>query len=359
MKRKKNSFRDVARLAGVSAATVSRLVNKSAHLSPPVEKRVRIAADRVGVSLQRKSSNKLIAFLLSNRTLLHPFHSHVLVASEAYCAEHGYSLLFFSLHYPANVAWDKLHLPHILEREDAADGFIVAGVNSENLLTLLAHLGVPFSVFGDTVQGKWKSQQYDVVWIDDITGAYEMTRYLHSLGHSRIWYVANTRLTWFARRHLGYCRAMEELGLQPLVAAVDSNNEREVGLLATKYILRRGEPVGAIFCGSDATSHGVYAALRETGMRIPEDVSVAGFNDTIEATMLHPSLTSVRVFPEQVGRLLGELVMNRIENPRLAAQERMIPTQVVKRESCQQSFVLPERGEDRQSLSSVESLQKG
>lgn len=331
---KRSTHHDVARLAGVSSATVSRVVNRSARVSLAIEKRVRAAGEKLGVNLERRNGNRLIAFLLGNRSLLHPFHSQVLVASEAYCAERDYSLLFFPLHYPSNVAWEQLHVPRILQRGDIVDGFIVSGVNSENLLELLAHVGLPFAVFGDTVQGDWKANLYDVVWIDDITGAYETTHYLHSLGHTHIWYIANTRLTWFARRHAGYCRAMEELGLKPLVSSFDSVNEQEVGFLATRHILRLGEPVQAIFCGSDATCHGVYAALRDSNLRVAEDISVAGFNDTPEATVLHPPVTSVRVFPEHVGRLLAELVMNRISDPRLARQDRMIPTQVIKRESC-------------------------
>ena len=79
----------------------------------------------------------------------------------------------------------------------------------------------------------------------------------------------------------------------------------------------------------------MYDALREAGLRIPADISVAAFNDTPEATLLHPPLTSVRVFPEQVGRSLAQMVIARIEDPALPPQEYTIATQVVRRESCQ------------------------
>lgn len=350
MKRKKNTLHDVARAAGVSTATVSRVVNRTARVSPAVEKRIRAAAEKLSVSLQRHSDSRLIAFILSNRSLLHPFHSQVLVATEAYCAEHGYSVVFFPLNYPSNVAHEQLSIPHILRRRDILDGLVVSGVNTRNFLELLTDIGLPFSVFGDNVQGEWERSIYDVVWTDDVVGAYEITRFLHSLGHEHVWFVANTKLAWFARRHEGYCRAMESLGLKPLVSSFDSNSEREIGLLATKHILRRKEPVQAIFCGTDAICHGVYLALREAGIRVPEDISVAGFSDTPEATMLHPPVTSVRIFPEHVGRLLAELVINRIASPGMPPQERTIPTQVVKRESC-----IPSSAHDpgRQQLSAM------
>ncbi|HMJ62377.1 MAG TPA: substrate-binding domain-containing protein, partial [Bryobacteraceae bacterium] len=77
-----------------------------------------------------------------------------------------------------------------------------------------------------------------------------------------------------------------------------------------------------------------YAALREAGLRVPEDISVCGFNDTPEATVLYPPLTSVRVFPELIGRQLAEMVLARIAKGAGGPQQRMIPTQLVKRESC-------------------------
>lgn len=343
--RKRSTILDVAKLASVSPATVSRVINQSSRVRPNAEERVRAAAEKLGVELRPRASSRLIAFALSNRSLLHPFHSQVLVSSEACCADRAYGLMFFPLHYPAELHWKHLHLPRILQRRDNVDGFIAAGVNHQNLLELLTKLRVPFSVFGDTVQGPWNPKEYDVVWIDDIQGAYDVTRHLLTLGHRAIWYVANSRFTWFARRRKGYTQAMEEAGLQPLIAGIDSDLEHEVGFLAVRQMLSRGEPADAIFAGSDATAHGVYDALREAGIRIPKDISVAGFNDTPEATMLYPPLTSVRVFPDHVGRSLAEMVLGRIEDPGLPPQEYTIATQVIRRESSQPKLALHKKAE--------------
>lgn len=340
--RKRGTLTEIARKAKVSPATVSRVVNRTYQVSPEVAARVRAAAEKLGVDLRRSPKSRLIAFLLANRSLLHPYHSQVLVSAEAYCSEREYNIIFVPFHYPADVHWKKLHLPHILERRDSADGFILAGVNHQNLLDLLASRNAPFAVFGDTVQGEWTPGRCDVVWIEDIQGAYEMTRHLLALGHRHIWYVANSRLTWFARRREGYVRAMREAGLEPLFGDLDSDREREVGFLAVRRILSKGEPLDAIFAGSDATAYGVYDALREAGIHIPSAVSVAAFNDTPEATLLHPPLTSVRAFPEQVGRALARMVMSRIEDPGLPAQEFTIATQVIRRESCQPRIALAE-----------------
>ena len=217
-------------------------------------------------------------------------------------------------------------------------------MNHQNFLNLLVARNARFSVFGDTVQGQWNPKEHDVVWIEDIDGASEITRYLLALGHRNIWYVANSRLTWFARRRQGYIHAMEEAGFESLIGDIDSNDEREVGFLAVRRILNQRNVPDAIFCGSDATAHGVYDALRKAGLRIPTDVSVAAFNDTPEAIMLHPPVTSVRVFPEQVGRALfrdGHLSYRRLHpatagvHPRDAGgRARIVPTARVCRQQC-------------------------
>jgi LacI family transcriptional regulator len=185
------------------------------------------------------------------------------------------------------------------------------------------------------VQGPWSANTYDVVRIDDTEGAYETTRYLRSLGHSRIAYIANTRLVWFARRYAGYCRAMEEAKLSPLLIAVDSENEHDIGFLGAKTLLsqNRGE-FTAIVTGSDAIAFGAYAAFREAEIRVPEDISICGFNDTPDAALVYPPLTSVCVFPDLIGRSLAELLLHRIGQPTAPPQDRLLHTQLIKRESC-------------------------
>ena len=161
-----------------------------------------------------------------------------------------------------------------------------------------------------------------------------MTRYLQSLGHRQIWYVGNCRLPWFARRYEGYRQAMEEAGLSPRAGDMDFDNGDDIGYLTTKSILKSGEAVTAIFAGEDAAARGAYKALQEGGLRIPDDISVAGFNDTPEAAALNPPLTSVHVFTDQAGKQMAELLLKRIGRPDLGLEVITIPTQLIKRESC-------------------------
>lgn len=330
---KRTTYQQVADLAKVSLATVSRVANGSARVSPEIQQRVKEAATKLGIDLYRQSKANVIAFLLCNRDLLHPFHSRVLVGAEAYCAAHNYNMLFMSFRYVPTVPWREVYLPPILQRRDIVRAIIVAGVNSQNFLDLLDHKAIAFTILGNNVVGPWQPEKYSVVWFDDIQGGYEATRYLQSLGHRDIWFVGNYRLPWFARRYEGYRRRMEEVGLTPQQAGIESGSEQEVGYLATKSILVQKKPVTAIFTGSDSAAEGTYRALRDFGLRASEDVSVVGFND-IEAALLHPPLTTVRVFSEQVGQHLAELLLRGLMHPELPPQHFTIPTQLLKRESC-------------------------
>jgi DNA-binding LacI/PurR family transcriptional regulator len=160
-----------------------------------------------------------------------------------------------------------------------------------------------------------------------------MTRYLLGLGHRHIGFVGNTRLPWFARCFAGYRRAMDEAGVAPVHSSIDSEDDTEIGYLGTKSLLARGEPLTAIFAGNDQTAHGVYKAIRDSGLRIPDDISVAGCDDTVGA-WLYPGLTTIREFPEQLGKQMVEMILNRIAKPDQAPQRITIPTELIKRDSC-------------------------
>lgn len=329
----KLGLREIASAAQVSLATVSRVLNGSNRVDPNLQRSVLKAATRLGVDISQRNKAKALAFLLSNRAVMHSFHSRILLGAEACCAERGWDMVFLSFAYSRQVPWKELHLPKAVQHRDVVRAVILAGTTSTNLLELLNNKGITHVVLGNNVVGEHKQLNADAVFSDDIRGSQEMTRYLISLGHRYIWFVGNTRLPWFARCYAGYSRAMHEAGLTPQQSSIDSEDDNESGYLGAKSVFSRKEKVTAIFAGNDQTAHGVYKGIRDNGLRIPDDISVVGCDDTI-GPFLHPRLTTIREFPEQIGKQMVELILNRIAEPTLDRQTVTIPTELIKRESC-------------------------
>ena len=341
-KRDKVGLREIAQLAGVSLATVSRVLNGNTRVDESLQKMVLDAATKLDIDVSSRNKTKALAFLLSNRAMVHAFHSRVLIGAEAHCTALGWDMVFLSYNYSLNVSHRELHPPRILQRHDAVRAVILAGTNSMNMLRFLKDKNITFAVLGNNVMDATDDlNEHDVVFADDIQGAYDMTHYLITLGHRQIGFVGNLRLPWFARCFAGYRRAMDSAGLSHLLNSTDSEDDVESGYLGTKSLLAQHKNITAILAGDDPTAHGVYKALRDSGLRIPEDISVCGCNDTV-GSWGHPPLTTIREFPEQLGKQLAEVVLKRIESSSLDPQRVTVPTELVKRDSCRPILVAPE-----------------
>lgn len=332
--KEKIGLREIAEAARVSTATVSRVLNGNSHVDPAIQEAVLAAATRLGVDISRRNKTTALAFLLSNRAMLHSFHSRILAGAQAHCAAHGWDMVFLTSNYSPHVPWKDLQLPKVLQHQDVVRGVILAGTHSTNLLELLVHRGINFAVLGNNVLGDAGDlRSYDSVFSDDVQAGEDMTRYLISLGHTEIGFVGNTRLPWFSRCFTGYARAMEDAGLPQRFSSPNSDDDAESGYLGAKSLLAQHREITAILAGNDPTAHGVYRTLQDSGLKIPDDISVAGCNDTV-GPWLSPSLTTTREFPEQLGKQLVELVLNRVAKPTLPPQNVTIPTELIRRDSC-------------------------
>lgn len=334
-KKSKFGLREIASAANVSVATASRVLNGNNRVDPALQKVVLDAAAKFGVDLSQRNRTKSLAFLLSNRTMMHTFHYRILLGAEAYCTARGWDMVFLSFNYLAQIPWKELHLPNAVQHRDVVRAVILAGTNSPNLLELLNHRGITHVVLGNNIVGEPRDLKSDVVYYDDIQGGQDITQYLISLGHRRICFIGNTRLPWFARCYEGYYRTMIEAGLEPFQSSIDTEDDTESGYLGVKSLLTRNEPVSAIIAGNDQAAQGVYKGARDSGLSIPDDLSVTGCSDILGAS-LYPRLTALRAFPEQIGRQMAEMILNRIADPALPPQSVTIPTELIKRDSCRQ-----------------------
>ncbi len=330
----KVGLREIAKAAHVSVATASRVLNGRGRVNAEIQKMVLAEAKKLGIDPSRRHKSRTLAFLLSNRAILHAFHSRILSGAQAQCTVRGWDLVFLSYQYSQHTPWKELQLPQVIERRDLVRGVILAGTNSVNLLELLRNRRIVFSVLGNNMLGEHTHlQNCDAVYSDDIHGGLDTAQHLLRLGHRHIWFVGNSRLPWFARFLEGYRRAMTEAGLIARESSIDSEDDTECGYLGTKSLLARKEEVTAIIAGNDQVAGGVYKALREKALSIPEDISVVGCDDTV-GMWLYPALSTTREFPEQLGRSLIDAVLMRIEDPDHEPQRVTVPTEFVRRDSC-------------------------
>jgi LacI family transcriptional regulator len=330
---KKPTLHRVALLAKVSPATVSRVAAGNTAVDAAIRDRVVRAAEKLGIDFEhrRKDKARIIAFLLSNREVLHGFQSRLLLGAERYCAQHDWQLLFMTFHYAPTTASEALHIPQLKHEHSNVRAVILTGVNHPNLIDMLALRKIPCSVLGNNVAGPWHPERCDVVYSDDTRGAYEATRHLIASGHRRISFVGNRDLPWFARCADGYEKAMGDSHLHPHWIDLRSDG-LELGYLGGKMLLSGSSRATAVLAGSDQVASGIYTALREDGVSVPGDISIASINDT-EAAQFHPALTSVKEFPEELGRQLAEFALNRLRTPGRPPQHVVIPTRLQIRQS--------------------------
>lgn len=332
--RRRVTLDQIARTAGVSISTASRVLAGSGSVSEDLERKVRNAVQRMGANRSSGRRTGLIAILLGNRPILHWFHSHVMLGIEMYLHEQGAGMIVAGLQYGPGVPWNEVPVPRILQsRRAAVDGFVAVGTHSQNLLDLLRHLERPYSVYGNNVSGEWDSSRHDCVFMDDFGGGYDTTRFLVEHGHRNIWFLGNRELPWQRRRHEGYRKALEEYALDPHVSPISSPREQEAGYLAIKSLLNSGVPVDAIFAAGDPAAQGAYEALQERRFRVGLDISVASFDDFPRAMAMNPPLTTVCTFPEEVGRRLAEMVWRRMESPCSPFDNVTVPTRLILRDS--------------------------
>jgi len=162
----------------------------------------------------------------------------------------------------------------------------------------------------------------------------EATRYLIQLGHKDIWYIGDTSMPWYRRRHDRYAKTMTEAGLQPRAQTLELSDDRFMnGLNSAKVILEQKAPVTAILAGADDIAYGAWEGLRLQGLDVPRDISLIGFDDQ-HAQSRVPALTSVRVDAAEVGRQLARMAITKIDLKGQRLPEVAMQTKLVKRETC-------------------------
>lgn len=298
------SIKDIARLAGVSHSTVSRALSGNPAIPGKTAERIRKIATEAGyrASAVARSlvTKRTHAIGLVVTSIADPFNAEVVAGVEDTANRHGYSLVLANSH--AEPQREMSVVRSFGERR--VDGVIVASSRVGALYdSLLANLGIPIVLLNN----QHPSEFLHSVAIENVVGAKAATCHLIELGHRRIGYVGDeSGLQSNAERLKGYREALRgarleiDEGLEVL-----GDGKLEGGYRAAGVLLGSGQPPSAIVAYNDLSAAGVYKCAKERGLRVPEDLSITGFDDIFFAEMLSPPLTTVR----QPKRLLGETAM--------------------------------------------------
>jgi len=326
----------VAERAGVSVATISRMVNGSGYVGRQSRSRIQEAMEALQFepnglarSLNTKQS-ELLALLLTD--IANPFSAQIARGVQDAARGAGYVPIICSTDTP-EAERDTVRAL----RRKRVDGLILTPMQGERsdenmeLLHLLCDRGMAMVCIGR----RPVHPHADEVSTDTIAGARAAVAHLAALGHRRIGFIGGQISRGVAMGRLaGYRQGLADAELPADVSLVrEGELDEDSGRRETLALLSLPHPPTAIFCVNDRTAFGALAALAERGRRVPEDVSVVGFDDIPLAALIRPTLTTVRQPAHELGRLATTFLLERIAHPETPHQRSVLPCQLVARQS--------------------------
>jgi DNA-binding LacI/PurR family transcriptional regulator len=332
------TLEEVARVAGVSRATVSRVVNGNTKVNPDVRRAVERAVERLGyvpnpaarsLVTRRSQSIGLVIGEPAGRVFEDPFFPRLLRGIGAALSSRDLQLI--------------LLMPQSSGEEARAERYLTAGHVDGALLTSLhgndplphavAARGIPVVVGGRPPRGS----QVSYVDVDNLQGARTAVEHIIASGRRRIATIAGPQDMPAGEDRLhGYHQALESAGTaRDAKLEADSDFTQQGGSAATRRILAARPDIDAIFAASDLMAAGAVQVLRAAGRRIPDDVAVVGFDDSPIAETLDPPLTSVRQPIEEMGREMVRLLVEQLTNPGSVPRTVILATQLVRRRSSE------------------------
>lgn len=325
-KTKRPTLRDVAREADVSYQTVSRVINENANVSAETRARVQKAIKTLGFRPNRAAQ------------ILQTERSNTIEVIIFYA---GFNLFLYEMARATQQMGYHFSISAIAEKEfestleSAAsrfvDGLVIVpsaplSQDYETLMTLTD--GIPFVQIGAKMGANLPSVVYD-----QSQGARLATQHLIDLGHRQIAEISGPLRNYDGYdRHMSWVKTLKDNGLEP-GPSTEGDFSIESGYRCMRHLLDQGTRFTAAFIGNDSMTIGAHTALRERGLRVPEDVSLVGFDDLPEAAHFVPGLTTVRQDFQLLGRMAIEYITSLIDNRETAIHQRVLQPKLIVRGS--------------------------
>ncbi len=336
---KNPTMRDIAAKAEVALSTVSQVLNNRANVSPDTRERVLQAAAELGYRPKVVSEASFASGLATiglitrrhnnERLIVNPFYSYIIAGVERECQRQNVNLMY------ANVEVDERNharsLPGMLLNE-LVDGVIIVGAFLEESVADISRRIRRNIVL---VDGYTSKEAFDSVLIDNYNGAVSAVTYLLDHGHQHIGLIGSSPDAYpsVLERRRGYLAALTARGIAHTYIEDSARSERIDAYEAALRLLRRCPQITAIFATNDDSAIGVLNAARELGYRLPDDLSVIGFDDIDLAQEVTPALTTIHVDKVLMGTMALRLLRDRVSDPERMAITTTITTQLIARES--------------------------
>lgn len=307
---------DVAKLAGVSTATVSYVLNGSRNMSDKTRKLVLDAVEQLNYKpdmiARSMTKNETMQLSLMINDITNPFFSEIVVGFETAAIEKGYFVNVCTGYKDINNYFDN----YIARRIDGV--FVVAVPHKFDLNRLynLTENGIKVVVSGNT---EADLKRVSSIENDYVAGMRTAVTYLHQLGHERIAYLSGlSRKHKYDRKIEGYLAAMEQQRLNCgeellLEGRAPYSTSVEDGYAMAKELVASGKEFTAVICTNDLMAMGAVSAFEDVGLRVPQDVSVMGFDDILFAKAWRPAITTMAVSKYEFGRKAFELLYTNIK----------------------------------------------
>lgn len=335
----KTTIYEIARQCGVSAATVSLVMNSKPGVSSATRDLILKTArqlgyaEKGGAALKIKQLNTLGILVKTDLTggqlpPANPFYSKVMTGVDLACQDLGVNLLFSML--PVDEDNRPTKLPPLLVNS-MADGLLMVGAFlDETVSSVLRARQVPVVL----VDGYSDTESYDMVVSDNFRAVYQSVEYLLGLGHRQIGFVGGSAKSYpsLRERRNGYLRALKENGVSETYLA-DCNIVNSHGDDEAAGLLARNPQITALIGVNDDVALGCIRAARRLGLRVPDDLSVVGYDDTDLAARASPPLTTMRVDTVAMGQGAVHLMLLRMRQPEAARSTLSVHPTLVVRES--------------------------
>ncbi|MDX0712058.1 LacI family DNA-binding transcriptional regulator [Sinorhizobium medicae] len=325
---------DVAKVAGVSVATVSAVINSSAPVSPELRSRIEQAIGQIGYKRNaiarslKLGTTRTVGLMVADIT--NPFFTDVVAVIQEVLHRAGYAVMLCCSDEDVILQHEQIAL--LIDR--SVDGLIIAPAgDDETLKRMIAAASLPTVLIDRLCDGI----DTDAVVLDNRRAVQDATRYMLGLGHRRIGYISGALDTSTGRERLsGYRAALEAAGLpfEESLIRIGNFREKDAYTAAIQLLTSPERPTG-IFSANNLMVIGVMKAIRDIGLRCPDDVSVASFDDFPWADVFQPHLTTIAQPVQAIGEQAAQLVLDRLSGASPETPRRLVlQGRLVIRDSC-------------------------